>query len=63
MIMGREEKVPEDFSRDFFRPFRLLKDLADREKVPERLGHLLFIDLDKSIVDPIACEFFSRCAA
>src|SRR5437660_880394 len=41
----------------------LVKDLADSEKVPQRLGHLLLVDLHEPIVDPIPSEFLARRSA
>src|SRR5437867_10984439 len=38
----------------------LVKDLADREKVPQRLGHLLLVDLHESVVDPVPGKLLAR---
>src|SRR3990172_6956498 len=62
--MIRQQKIAKNLARNLLlrAPFRLLKNLPDREKIPERLGHLLLIDLHESVMNPVAREFFPRRA-
>jgi hypothetical protein len=63
MVMSWKKEISQNFACHILRPFRLFKDLSNREKIPERLRHFLLIDLHETIVDPITGEFFSGRAA
>ena len=52
IVVSREISA-ETFGRDGIRPVRFFKDLLDREKVTERLGHLLLIDVNEAVMDPV----------
>src|SRR5215475_2564198 len=60
--MGSEQEISQDLSSYFLRPFRFFEDFADREKVPQGLGHLFLIDLHEAIVYPITSKLLSGSA-
>ena len=50
-VVGLEDEEADDLAREF------LKDVLDRKEVVLRLRHLLVVDRNKAVVQPIARKF------
>ena len=57
--MAGQEKVPYHFRRHWLGGRELLEDFPDCEEIPQRLGHLLLIDLHEPVVDPVPGELLA----
>src|SRR5687768_15907238 len=57
--MGREQKIAKHFAGHCFRPSALFKDFTNRKEIAQGFRHLLLIDPDKAVMDPVARQWLT----